>query len=30
MLGIDRRLKEGVEVSIGQLADGYMRDVDSV
>ena len=30
MLGVDRRLKERVEVSIGQLADGYMRDVDSV
>lgn len=30
MLGVDRRLEEGEEVSTGQLAGGYMRDVDSV
>lgn len=30
MLGVDRRLEEGEEVSTGQLAGGYMRDADSV
>ena len=29
MLGVDPRMKEGEEGSIGQRAGGYMRDVDS-